>query len=438
MKRQITDALIQWKNRKDRKSLVLKGVRQCGKTYILKLFGKENYEDVAYFNFEGNPALAQRFEQDLDPRRIIMELGVLNGKKINPHTTLVIFDEIQFCNLALTSLKYFYEQTPEYHIVCAGSLLGIALSKPLSFPVGKVDFLTLRPMNFFEFVLANGEEMLLEYVESLDMTGQIPQMFADKLATLFKAYLVTGGMPEVVAAWVDSKDVVEVERIQDVILNSYELDFAKHAPTSDFPKLSLIWKSIPDQLAKESGKFVYGHVKPGARAKDLEDALQWLISAGMVYNVNKVEKPAIPLSAYASPGYFKLYMADVGLLRRMSRLPASLIFEETSLYAEFKGAMTENYVLCELVNLHGDLPFYWRSGNRAEVDFIAQFDEKIVPIEVKASVNVRSRSLAVYREKYNPDISVRTSLMNLKVDNGLFNIPLYLFWNIERVISLPI
>ena len=435
MKRLILHELIKWKNRKDRKPLILKGVRQCGKTYILNEFGKENYEDVAYFNFEGNPALAERFEQDLDTRRIIMELGILSGKKIKPESTLIIFDEIQFCNAALTALKYFCEQTPEYHIVCAGSLLGISLSKPLSFPVGKVDFLALRPMSFYEFVLANDESMLLEYIEKLDTNTLIPKMFADKLITLLKTYYVTGGMPEVVATWIESKDIAEVERIQDVILSSYELDFAKHAPSVDFPKLSLIWKSIPDQLAKENGKFVYGHVRPGARAKDMEDSMQWLVSAGMVYKVNKIEKPSIPLSAYSNQGYFKLYMSDIGLLRKMSRLPASSVFEESILYSEFKGALTENYVLGELVNLHGDAPYYWKSGNTAEVDFIAQFEENIVPIEVKASTNVKSRSLGVYREKYKPAVSVRTSLLNLKKDDSLLNIPLYMLWSIERFIK---
>lgn len=435
MRRLIINELIKWKSRKDRKPLILKGVRQCGKTYILNEFGKENYDEVAYFNFEGNPALAERFEQDLDSKRIIMELGVLSGKRIKPESTLIIFDEIQFCNKALTSLKYFYEQAPEYHIVCAGSLLGITLSKPLSFPVGKVDFLTLRPMSFYEFVLANDEPMLLEYIEKLNANTPVPQMFADKLITLLKTYYVTGGMPEAVSKWIESQDVSEVERVQDMILSSYELDFAKHAPSTDFPKLSLIWKSIPDQLAKENGKFVYGHVKPGARAKDLEDAMQWLISAGMVYKVSIIEKPAIPLSAYSNQSYFKLYMSDIGLLRRMSRLPASSIFEESAIYSEFKGALTENYVLGEIVNLHGDVPYYWKSGNTAEVDFIAQFEEKIVPIEVKASTNVKARSLGVYREKYKPEVSVRTSMLNIKKDDGLINIPLYMMWAIEAVIK---
>lgn len=434
MKRLIIEELIKWKSRKDRKPLILKGVRQCGKTYILNEFGKDNYEDVAYFNFEGNPALAERFEQDLDSKRIIMELGILSGKKINPGSTLIIFDEIQFCNKALTSLKYFYEQSSEYHIVCAGSLLGITLSKPLSFPVGKVDFLTLRPMSFYEFAIASGETMLLEYIDKLLVKAPIPQIFADKLTTLLKTYYVTGGMPEVVSKWIESRDVSEVERIQDVILSSYELDFAKHAPAVDFPKLSLIWRSIPDQLAKESGKFVYGQIKPGARAKDLEDALQWLISAGMVYKVCKIEKPAIPLSAYSNQSYFKLYMSDIGLLRRIARLPAASIFEESTLYSEFKGSLTENYVLSELVNLHEDVPYYWKSGNTAEVDFIVQFEGEIVPIEVKASTNVKARSLGVYREKYKPELSVRTSMLNLKYDEGLLNIPLYMLWIIDKFV----
>ncbi|MHB1275210.1 MAG: ATP-binding protein [Candidatus Humimicrobiaceae bacterium] len=431
MKRLIINKLIEWKNRKDRKPLVLNGVRQCGKTYILNEFGKENYDKIAYFNFEGNPALAERFEQDLDPVRIIMELGILNGKPIKPKTTLVIFDEIQFCNKALTSLKYFCERTPEYHIVCAGSLLGITLSKPLSFPVGKVDFLTLRPMSFNEFLLANNEEMLTSYLDKLNITSAIPQMFAAKLITLLKTYFITGGMPEAVAKWIETKSVSEVERVQNAILNSYELDFAKHAPATDFPKLLLIWKSIPDQLAKENGKFIYGHVKEGARAKEFEDAMQWLISAGMVYKVCKVEKPFIPLSAYAEQGYFKLYMSDIGLLRRMSRLPASSIYEDPSHYKEFKGALTENYVLCELVNPLGDVPFYWKSGNTAEVDFIVQLSEKIIPVEVKSATNVKARSLSVYRQKYKPDISVRVSMLNIHRDNDLLNIPLYMLWKLE-------
>ena len=435
MKRFIMNELKKWKIRKDRKPLILKGVRQCGKTYVLEKFGRENYEESAYFNFEKNPVLAELFDQDLDPKRIIEELGILNRKPINPLTTLIIFDEIQFCNKALTSLKYFCEQSPQYHIACAGSLLGIALSKPLSFPVGKVDFLMLRPMSFYEFILANDEQMLLDYIEKININTPVGQIFADKLKTLLRSYYIIGGMPEAVAKWIGTKDLSEVERIQDMILNSYELEFAKHAPAKDFPKISLIWKSIPDQLAKENGKFIYGHVKPGARAKDLEDALQWLISAGMVYKVCKVEKPAIPLSAYSDRNYFKLYLSDIGLLRRMSKLPAATVFSDSKQYAEFKGVLTENYVLCELVNLQEDIPYYWKSGNTAEIDFVVQFEEKIVPVEVKASENVKARSLRVYRQKYKPEVLVRSSMRNLKKDDDLLNIPLYMLWTIKNHIN---
>jgi len=350
-------------------------------------------------------------------------------------STLIIFDEIQFCNQALTSLKYFAEEAPAYHIVCAGSLLGISLSRPLSFPVGKVDFLTLRPMNFYEFVLAHQEEMLLEYMEKLDAKTPVPQVFADKMTTLLKTYFVVGGMPQVVSKWLESKNISEVERIQEQLISAYELDFAKHAPAVDFPKLSLIWKSIPNQLARENGKFIYGHVKPGARAKDLEDAMQWLVSAGMVYKVNKIEKPFVPMSAYENPSYFKVYMADVGLLRKMSGLPAAAIYEDSALYSEFKGAMTENYVLSELLHLHGDVPRYWKSANTAEVDFVIQIEEGIIPVEVKASTNLKSRSLQIYREQYKPVLSIRTSFGNLRMDDGLLNVPLYMLWTLEKIIK---
>lgn len=435
MKRTIESELITWKSRSDRKPLILRGVRQCGKTYLLKEFGQKYYHDVAYFNFEGNPALAERFEQDLDTGRIIMELGVLRGSKILPESTLIIFDEIQFCNQALTSLKYFAEEAPAYHIVCAGSLLGISLSRPLSFPVGKVDFLTLRPMSFYEFVLANKEEMLLEYMEQLDAKTPVPPVFAYKMTTLLKTYFVVGGMPQVVSKWLESKNISEVEWIQEQLISAYELDFAKHAPAVDFPKLSMIWKSIPNQLARENGKFMYGHVKPGARAKDLEDAMQWIVSAGMVYKVNKIEKPFVPMSAYENPSYFKLYMADIGLLRKMSGLPAAAIYEDSALYSEFKGAMTENYVLSELLHLQVDVPRYWKSVNTAEVDFVIQLEEGIIPVEVKASTNLKSRSLRIYREKYKPALSIRTSLGNLRMDDGLLNIPLYMLWTLEKIIK---
>ena len=433
MKRLLYNNLLKWKNSKDRKPLILKGVRQCGKTWLLKEFGKNNYENVAYFNFEGNEALQECFSQDLDVTRIIEELSILNNKAINAENTLIIFDEIQFCNKALSALKYFYENAPEYHIVCAGSLLGITLSKPLSFPVGKVDFLDLRPLNFYEFLLANNEKMLIEYFEK--NTTKVNSTFENKLINYLKYYNIVGGMPEAVDKWINTKDIEQVEKIQDIILNSYELDFAKHAPLSDTPKLNLIWDYIPRELSKENSKFVYGHVKKGARAKDLEDALQWLISAGLCYKVNKIEKPNIPISSYVDMQSFKIYMCDVGLLRRKAKVDASIILSsDNTIYTEFKGAMAENYTLLELLSLNEEVPFYWKSGNTAEVDFIWQFKDKIIPIEVKSSENIGSRSLTLYRQKYKPEIALKTSLKNVDVQENIINIPLYLLWNLKKFI----
>lgn len=433
MKRIFTKELYKWKEVKDRKPLLLKGVRQSGKTYLLKEFGAKAYADCAYFNFEGNEPLQKCFDRDLDPQRIISELGVFHRKAIRPGETLVIFDEIQFCPRALTALKYFYEDAPEHHVACAGSLLGIALSKPLSFPVGKVDLRTLRPLSFYEFMLANREEELAGFLSELPIAKEVPELFEVRLRELLRNFYVAGGMPEAAAKWIETKDVTEVEAVQQRILDAYELDFAKHAPTADFPKLNLIWKSIPSQLARESGKFIFGHAKPGARAKDLEDALQWLISAGMVYKVMKIEKPFIPLSAYSDPSYFKLYAPDVGLLRKMARLPASAVFEGPETYREFKGALAENFALTELLNADFEMPFYWKSGNTAEVDFVAQNNGRITPIEVKAGRN-RSRSLAEYRKKYSPEISIKTSLENIG-GKGVMTIPLYMLWRLKAYLT---
>ncbi|HAN10767.1 MAG TPA: ATPase [Clostridiales bacterium] len=433
MNRIIMDSLIKWKESKNRKPLILKGVRQVGKTYLLKEFGKRYYKNVAYFNFEGNEGLMRRFDQDLDPKRIIEELGVITKQLITPEDTLIIFDEVQFCNKALTSLKYFYESTPEYHIACAGSLLGITLSKPLSFPVGKVDFLTLYPMNFYEFLRANNEDMLIEAIKKADKTEKISSLYESKLVAYLKNYFIVGGMPEVVDTWIREKDIIKVEEVQSKILMAYELDFAKHAPTSDIPKLSLIWNAIPNQLAKENSKFIFGHVKPGARAKDLEDALEWLISAGMVYKVTKIEKPYMPLSAYEKLSSFKLYMHDVGILRRKANVSPEIIYNDSSeIYKEFKGAMAENYVLSEMMATSGELPHYWSSGNSAEVDFVKQFGSDIIPIEVKSGKNTRARSLEVYRDKYNPKFCIKTSLLNLDTNGLTLNIPLYILWNLEK------
>lgn len=434
LKRLLYNELLKWKNSENRKPLILKGVRQCGKTWLLREFGKNNYDDVAYFNFEGDEALQKRFEQNLDVQRIIEELSILNNKIIQPEKTLIIFDEIQFCNKALTSLKYFCENAPQYHIVCAGSLLGILLSKPLSFPVGKVDFLELKPMNFYEFLLANNEEMLLEYLKK-NIT-KIPETFENKLINYLRYFYIVGGMPEVVDKWITTKDIQQVEKTQDIILNSYELDFAKHAPLYDTPKLSLIWDYIPRELSRENSKFIYGHVKQGARAKDLEDALQWLISAGLCYKINKIEKPNIPISSYLDMQSFKIYMCDVGLLRRKAKVDANIILSDNKeIYKEFKGAIAENFVLLELNSINGEIPYYWTSGNTAEVDFIWQLNDKIIPIEVKSGENLSARSLTIYRQKYNPDIAIKVSMKNLEKQEKTINVPLYLLWNIEKIIE---
>lgn len=435
MERTIYTQLFEWKNSNNRKPLILKGVRQSGKTWILKTFGNKNYEDVAYFNFEGNESLNEIFEKDLNATRIIQELGILNNRKIEKEKTLIIFDEIQFCSKALTSLKYFCEDEAQYHVVCAGSLLGITLSKPLSFPVGKVEFLELKPMSFKEFILANDEKMLLDYLES--SKEHITEVFENKLIEYLKYYYIVGGMPEAVQTWIETRDIEKVEKVQDNILNSYELDFAKHAPLTEFPKLSLIWNYIPKELSKENAKFVYGHVKEGARAKDLEDALEWLISAGLCYKVNKIEKPNIPISAYASNQSFKIYLCDVGLLRRKARVDAKcILLESEELYKEFKGAMAENFVLTEILNVNkGEELYYWMSGNTAKVDFIWQHENDIIPIEVKAGVNLNAKSLKLYKEKYNPKISIKTSLKNIEIRENEYNIPLYLMWNVKNIIK---
>jgi len=435
MKRLLLQALIEWKNRENRKPLILKGVRQCGKTYLIKEFGKENYDDVAYFNFEETESLKTLFETDYDTRRIIFELGLTRGKTLLPEKTLIVFDEIQECGRAITSLKYFCENAPEYHIISAGSLLGVALSKQPSFPVGKVDFLTLYPMSFLEFLMANGEDILADYLTSFGSGNTLSEPIANKLSGYLRQYYVTGGMPEAVQTWCNTHDIEKVERVQQTILDSYNFDFSKHAPIKDFPKITAIWQSIPEQLAKDNSKFIFGHVRKGWRAKDLEDALIWLEGAGLVYKVCRIEKPFIPLSSYSNPTAFKLYMSDVGLLRKMSRLPYEVVLNTTPTYTEFKGAMTENFVLCELLKTSGEIPYYWTSGNSAEVDFIVQSGAEIIPIEVKSEQNVKAKSLAEYRKKYAPRYSVKTSMRSDTNGKEVLNIPLYLMAQIKNFLS---
>ena len=435
MERLLFQELIAWKEKTNRKPLILKGVRQCGKTYLLKTFGRQCYADTAYFNFEETESLKTLFETDYDVNRILFELGLTLGRTIQRETTLIIFDEIQECGRAITALKYFCENAPEYHIVCAGSLLGIALKKQPSFPVGKVDFLTLYPMSYVEFLLANGETQLAGYLTAFKRGEKISEPVANKLATYLKQYYVTGGMPEVVQMWCETHDIEKTEKVQQMILDSYQFDFSKHAPVKDFPKILAIWQSIPEQLAKDNSKFIFGHVRKGWRAKDLEDALVWLEGAGLVYKVCRIEKPFIPMSAYADPTVFKLYLCDVGLLRKLSKLPYEVILESSALYTEFKGAMTENFVLCELLKSSENTPYYWTSGNSAEVDFVIQCGTQIVPIEVKSERNVKAKSLAEYRKKYEPVYAVKTSMRSETNGIGVLNIPLYLIGRLHALID---
>lgn len=430
MYRHIYQDLVEWKESETRKPLILKGVRQCGKTWLLKKFAEENFEDVVYFNFEGNDSLQICFTRDMDAGRILKELSQLQRKSIDPEKTVIIFDEIQFCPAALTSLKYFFENMPRLPIMCAGSLLGIALAKPLSFPVGKVTFLTLYPMDFFEFLFANKEDYLCTYLNGLGVDEKISPALVDGIIGYYRDYVLVGGMPEAVNSWIMNHDIGKVDKILSEILNSYEFDFAKHAPSSDYPKLSGIWKAIPSQLAKENRKFIYSKVMMGGRSRNMSDALQWLVDAGLVYKVDKIERPDYPLAVAADSSYFKVYLCDVGLLRRMSRFAIEGFFSDKSDFSLMRGAITENFVLTELVSGTGEMPFYWKSGNTAEVEFIVQHGVDIVPVEVKAGVHTSSKSLSVYREKYHPRIALRMSLKNIGVTDDEFgrfiSLPLYL------------
>ena len=429
MQRILMDKLVEWKINRHKKPLVLQGVRQCGKTFLLKEFGARHYEDVFYCKFDEDKSLADFFEPNLDPYRIIKDMSVFRNKDIKPQTTLIVFDEAQSCGKALTSLKYFYEDAPEYHIIAAGSLLGVAMPKGTSFPVGKVEFLNLFPMNFYEFLLAQNS-MLADRLKESSFDDNVWRTFGTLLEEKYRDFHITGGMPEVVQSWIDTKSIENIEKIQTQIIRSYENDFAKYAPITYFPKLSAIWNAIPGQLAKENRKFIFSQVKKSWRAKDLEDALEWLLRAGIIYKVVNIEKPFFPISSYANHTYFKLYMSDVGLLRRVANLPASVLLDKTDNYREFKGAMAENFVCCELKRIYEDNIYYWTAdgSGKAEVDFVVQDNDCIVPIEVKAGTASHARSLGQYCKKFNPEKSVLTSL-----DSDKENIlPLYAFWNLKK------
>ena len=431
MRRFVMDKLIKWKNSDDRKPLILRGARQVGKTYILQEFGKNSYDDVAYFNFDHDEGLAHLFSNTKDPIRIIEQLSLVNNKKINKNTTLIIFDEIQECSNALNSLKYFCEEARDYHIACAGSLLGIRLSKT-SFPVGKVEFLNLYPMTFSEFLIADNSENLVEVMKQTTEIKEIPKIFENQLIEKLKIYYIVGGMPEVVHSWVNDKDIEKVNIIQQNILDSYEADFSKHVDTNEANKISLIWNGIPSQLARENKKFVYQLVKEGARAREYENALNWLKDANLIQKCFLVNKCSFPLKAYNDLSAYKIYMMDVGLLRQMSKLDSRIILEGNKLLEEFKGSFTENYVANILNYLLEDSPNYYLF-DRNEIDFVIQKYNMIIPIEVKSNKSTNHNSLTKYNNNNDNKVSFRFSLNNLSKDGKIINIPLYFIEYIDNL-----
>lgn len=423
------EKLYKWKNSKRRKPLIIEGARQVGKTWLMKEFGEQAYADTVYINFDSNSRMADLFSADLDTDRLIMGLELYAGRKINPENTLLIFDEVQEVPRALASLKYFYENAPQYHIVCAGSLLGIALHQGTSFPVGKVDFLKLYPLSFSEFLMANGNERFAELLKKQDyeMITGFKQTYIDAL----KHYYFVGGMPEAVQSFAESKDFNEVRAIQKRILAAYEQDFSKHAPNEIVPKIRMLWNSIPSQLARENKKFIYGLVREGGRAREYETAIMWLSDCGLVHKVSRVNAAGIPLKAYEDLKAFKLFIVDVGLLGCMTGLRQRTLLDGDDLFVEFKGALTEQYV-CQQLKTIEDLGVYYYTNDRGscEIDFVVDTGEQIVPIEVKAETNLRAKSLKTYRERFEPELSVRTSMADYKKEDWLLNLPLYAIENI--------
>lgn len=435
MYRSLIEDLKKWKDKRNRKPLILKGARQVGKSWLLLEFGRTCFKDVLYINFENKPEMDELFSGSIVPKRIIDYLSAIHNKKIDPENTLIIFDEVQEVPRALTSLKYFHEEAPEYAICCAGSLLGVALHAGTSFPVGKVEFLTLQPLSFYEFLLANDRMAIADLVKQNGIQ-QLPTPVMEPLTDLFKQYLVIGGMPKVVESWIEERDFRVVTEVQKDILEAYQNDFSKHAPSSIVPKLHYLWNSIPSQLAKENKKFVYGLVREGARAREYEDAILWLRDAGLVRRVGLVKSGLIPLKAYEELKSFKLYLLDVGLLRCLSGLRPDAVLFDSDVFKDFKGALTEQFVLQEL-SCQDDVDgiFYWNSGAQAEVDFVFDYCGKIIPVEAKAGVTVHAKSLKVFRDKYHPELSVKTSLKNLDYQSGILNVPLFLLWNLQSYLK---
>ena len=436
MYRKIMNDLKEWKEKKDRLPLILKGAGQVGKTWILQEFGKNFFDDVLYINFENAGNLANLFDGNIEPNRIIEYLSALNHKKIQPEKTLIIFDEIQELPRALTALKYFAEETPEYAICCAGSLLGIFLHDKISFPVDKVDFLDMQPLDFEEFLIANNEQSLIDIIKNNNLEV-VPDIISDKLKDYLKKYFVIGGMPKAVKTWIDEKDFENVEKVQKGILEAYERDFSKHTDSNTATKIQYVWNSIPSQLAKENRKFIYGVVKDGARAREYENSINWLKDTGLIRIVNRVKSGnKQPLRAYEDLKSFKIYLLDIGLLRVLCELPYETIIDGDSIYNEFNGLLTEQFVLQELKN-HKKINtiYYWSNEFQSEIGFIFAYKNLVIPVEAKAGINVNAQSLKVFPKEYNPKIAIRYSLQNLRLDNYILNIPLYSIWNTENYLK---
>lgn len=424
-----------WKEKKDRQPMIVMGARQVGKTWLMKEFGRQFFEDVCYINFENAGAVADVFEGTIVPGRIIELMGAYYGKRINPETTLLIFDEVQEVPRALTALKYFAEEMPQYPICCAGSLLGATLHRGTSFPVGKVDFMTLNPLSFQEFLLANGEELMLEWSKAHYME-EMPEIMREKYIDYLKKYMIVGGMPSIVKNWLDEKDFSEVVLRQRKLLTAYENDFSKHAPANIVPKIHHVWDSIPSQLARENKKFVYGLAREGARAREYEDALLWMRDSGLIRRIGRVSGGRMPLKAYEDLKAFKIYHLDIGLLCAMCEIEPAVILDADAVFKEFSGTLTEQFVIQELTSLQiAPAIYYWSEGAASELDCIFSYKNMVIPVEAKAGLNVHAQSLKVFREKYAPEIAVRTSLKQFRINDKLLNLPLYELWNLKSVLD---
>ena len=424
MKREKLSELISWKNKSSRKPLIIRGARQVGKTWLMKEFGNTQYSQTVYINFEKTKQLKSLFDEDFDIRRIILALQIESGKTIHADNTLLIFDEIQSVPEAITALKYFCEDAPQYHIIAAGSLLGVSLHSGISFPVGKVEFMDLHPLNFLEFLAATGEDSLVQLLNTRDW--KLITTFKSKYIQRLRQYYYVGGMPEAVSKFNESENYQDVRNIQKQILNAYELDFSKHAPTAIVPRIRMVWNSIPAQLAKENRKFIYGLIKEGSRAKEYEMAVSWLMDCGQIHKVCRVSKPGIPLKAYEDTSAFKLFIVDIGLLAAMGDMDVKTLLDGNAVFSEFKGSLTEQYVMQQLKRLNEFVVYYWSSEHStAEVDFVIQYKGQVFPVEVKAEENLHAKSLKVYYEKYLPAHTLRTSMSDFREQDWLTNLPLY-------------